>query len=214
MIETGLMIRRSNKFWSGFTASAVDEYLNELKTFQETLKKFGWEYESILFGSNKLLKSIENIITDEIKYCEFYVEHQKIKKDVNFQKWVFTKKEDVKSLYAWMTPVGDQWTRSNGRIKATIKIDRSGIMTKLTLFYMNDNQYLNFTEKNSFGDPVIKAHLRNEFSINKRIIGMKAFAETYQREHLFPLYTLEHSNFMSLENLLCVESCTGGSPNE
>lgn len=212
MIETVLMIRR--RFWSGFTASAVDEYLKELKDFQETLKKFGWEYESVLFGSNKLLKSIENIITDEIKYCEFYIEHQKRKEDVNFQKWIFTKNDNIKPLFEWNKPVGDEWTRSNGRIKATIKIDRSGIMKKLTLFYMNDNQYLNFTENRSSSDPVIKSHLRNEDSINKRIIEMKAVAETYQREHLFPLYTLEYSNFTYLENLLCVESCTGGGPSE
>lgn len=212
MIDTMLTIRRD--FWSGFTANAVDMYLKELKDVQETLKKFGWEYETVLFGSNKLLKSIETIIIDEIKYCEFYIEHQKISKDVNFQKWIFTKNEDIKPLFEWTKPVGDEWTRSNGRIKATIKIDRSGIMTKLTLFYMNDNQYLNFIENHSSSNPVIKSHLRNGNSINNRITEMKAIAETYQREHLFPLYTLEHSNFTNLENLLCVESCTGGGPSE
>ena len=168
-IEFNLNIRRETSFWREFSSSLVQDYVRKLQEAKEELKKIRWVYESKLWGNRSLIDEMINEIDTELKYCQFYEEYiEREKTDSMLNTWVFTKKEDIKQIREWMKPQGDRWTKTNGRIRATIEIDRSGVMTKITLEYDNDSDSIEFLDRHRRNKSYNVAHLRNEDSIQQR----------------------------------------------
>ena len=137
----------------------------------------------------------------EISYCNFYRECTERQKEPNFNQWTFLKKEEIKPLYGWQKPQGEQWTKTNGRVRATIQYDRSGIMVKLTLSYKNDSPTLEFIE--NVKDVV--AHASKESSINAKVVDLKKTAEAFMGVHLLPRYERIMLELRDIEQMLCIE---------
>jgi hypothetical protein len=202
VLNTEISIKRSNSFWQAFGDQSVESYLKELTAMKARLKDIGWDYQRSLFGSEDLLKKLEASIDEEISYCNFYKEFTTRQLERNFDKWIFTRKEDIKSLYAeWRKPQGEQWTRTNGRIKATIQFDRSGAMVKITLECENDCQALKFLTEHKGFKPV---HVKSEASINEKVRELTAAANRFMEEHQMPAYCSEKAEFEYLKKLLCI----------
>jgi len=202
-----LQIRRETSFWREFNTELVQDYVRRLQEAKEELKKIRWVYESKLWGNRSLIDGMINEIDTELKYCQFYEEYaEREKTDPMLNMWVFTKKEDIKPVREWMKPQGDRWIKTNGRIRATIEIDRSGVMTKITLEYDNDSDSIEFLDRHRRNKSYNVAHLRNEDSIQQRISDFKEIADEFMIQHLFPTYYKEKWNYKILLKFLHINS--------
>ena len=202
-INFDIYIRRETMFWDDFSSSYVQEYAIKLQEAREELNKIRWVYESKLWGNRSLIDKMINEIDTELKYCQFYEEYaEREKTDPMLNTWVFIKKEDVKPVREWMKPQGDRWIKTNGRIKATIEIDRSGVMTKLTLRYENDSASIEFMDRYRSNKSENIAHLRNEESIKQRISDFKEQVNQEIKQRMFPIYYTEKRNYDVFKKLL------------
>jgi len=201
MLNTEISIRRTFALWQEFSAKSVEIYLKELNEMKEKLKAIGWDYQRSLFGSKDLLEKLENSLGTEISYCNFFKEYLTRRLEANFDLWVFTKKEDIKTLYEWKKPQGDQWTKTNGRVKATIQLDRSGAMVKISLEFENDSLQLQFLEHKECQP----CHVKTESSIAEKVQAFKTYADAFMKEHEMPRYCSERAEYDILQKLLCVE---------
>ena len=143
MLTTQIVIRRGSVLWGGVSPDAVQRYRQELEELKKELDSFSFVYDLNLLGSKTLMEGLQAVITEEITYCQFYDEYRiREASDSSLGQWVFTKQEDTEPLYHWQEVPGDQWTKTNGRVKAIIQLDRTGTMVKITLEYKNDSEYL------------------------------------------------------------------------
>jgi len=185
----------------------VEAYLKELNEMRETLKNFGFAYESVLFGSNKLLDSLNRSIDTEIAYCEFYKEYNRRREtESNFDQWILTKKEDIKTMQEWDRPQGEQWTKTNGRVKAIVQFDRSGLTVKITLKFEEDCKALKFLHDHDCQKQIPTVHLTNEKSIEAKVKEFKTMADESLSQHLFPRYEPAETNLGILKKLLCIKT--------
>lgn len=189
MITTEITIRRSSGLWGGTSPETVKRYREELEKLKKELDGFGFIYEHNLLGSEELMKSLKGEIDQEIEYCLFYDEYRNREaSDSNLGKWVFMKQEDIKPEYDWLKVPGEQWTKTNGRIKAIVQLDRTGIMVKITLEYKNDSEHLKFYER-PYALKLPTAHVKSEDSINAKVQELKNEADTFLEDNLNPLYS-------------------------
>jgi len=181
----------------------VSDYLKELEETTNHIKENSFENKRLLFVSMKMEKEILEALRAEIDFCKFYLElNEKKSAEASFGKWVFTKKENVKTNYEWVKAKGDQWTKTNGKVKVTIEIDRSGLMTKIILTAKNDSQILKFID--SASNPLEKSHLKNLKAINQKIEVFKTQADSFLNEHQFPKYNPTNCRYNILRKLLGV----------
>ena len=203
MIDLMLNVRR--RFWHGVSTEEVQNYLEELTKFQEKLDTMDFMYRHNLFGSDKLIKEIQELINRELNLCAFYKEYQKrCESEPNFSQWIFKEKEDIKTRYNWEVP-GEQWTKSNGKIKAIIQFDRSGKRVKISLSFENDSATLNFMDQYK----IRPVHLKNETSIANKVAEFKMEADAYISEHEYPLYCAEKTSIDTLNKLLWINDSVG-----
>jgi hypothetical protein len=185
----------------------VEAYLKQLNEMKETLKNFGFAYEHSLLGSKQILDSLNRSIDIEIKYCEFYKEYnRRLETEPNFGQWILTKKEDIKTVREWDKPQGEQWTKTNGRVKTTIQFDRSGLTVKITLKFEDDCEALKFLPDYNWQKQIPTAHLTNEKSIEAKVKEFKTMADEFLSQHLYPRYEPAETNLDILKKLLCIKT--------
>jgi hypothetical protein len=206
MITTEVTIKRSSSMWGDSFPDKVYKYLTELMQTKAELEK---RYMLGIYGdimdtirNDALSKAVINAIDGEINLCKFYIEHlDRQKKDKSLNKWVLIKQEDVKPLHDWIPVAGEQWIKTNGRIKACIQFDRTGKMLKLSLSYQNDSKFLTFLPSRQEKDNPI-AHVKSETSIETKINEFKRQADTFLNNHQFPPYSNnEYETFRQLLHL-------------
>ena len=189
MIDIEISIRRGSGLWGGVSPETVQRHQKELEELKEKLKSFSFLHHHNLFGSKELMEKVSGVIEQEIKYCLFYDEHRNRQaNEPNLGEWVFTKQEDIKPKYSFIPISGEQWTKTNGRVKAIIQFDRTGLMVKITLQYENDSPNLSFCEQSRYNKPK-PFHLKSEDSINTKIQELKNEADAFLKEHQYPLYS-------------------------
>lgn len=200
-------IRMERYFYHDISVSNVTTYLEELTAFKEKINNISGDYEYRLFGSGELIRQINDAIDNEVSYCNFYLDYLNRMQEKNFNQWVFTKKEDVPDLYGWRKATCDQWTKTNGRIKATIELDAGKSMTKISLSFKNDSGHLVFYERNR--DEFAPSHAKNPDSINMRIAFFKKYADDYLLTHQHP-HTRDFYTTQQLNELLHITSTLEG----
>ena len=176
---------------------AVKEALEELETFRRC-------YTAKEITSDELYKKMLDALKQELKHCQFHREILSRRKDEpNFNQWIFTRKEDIKSLYGWRPPEGDEWTRTNGRIKATIRIIKKEKSTSVQASYRNDSKELTFIDQYNEGNSKPKS-LKNEDSINQYVKELKEEADNRLSnvECMYPRWNAEKQNLEGLNKLL------------
>lgn len=204
MITTKIEISRSSGLWGGVSPETIKRYREELEALKKQLHDFSFLYEHNLFGAGELIKALATSIDEEVEYCLFYDEFRQRQNEPNFGQWVFRKQEDIDlDTPNWQKVTGDQWTKANGRVKAIIQFDRTGLMVKITLEYRNDSPHLKFIEESRYSAakyPTV--HLKSEASIQAKVQEFKNEAEAFLNEHLYPLYS--QYEFELLKQLLCI----------
>jgi hypothetical protein len=204
MIDTQISIRRGSGLWGGVSPESVKRYQEELEELKKKLSDFDFLYERNLFGGG-LKKALAAEIEQEVKYCLFYEEFGKRQNEPDFGKWVFKTKEEVNAAREyWRAVSGDQWTKTNGRVKAIIQFDKSGIMVKIILSYENDSTNLKFYEKPyNDKDGLAVVHLKSEASIQTKLQYFQSEADAFLADHLYPLYSQNEAQL--LRQLLHIE---------
>ncbi len=206
MIDLMLNVRRS--FWHGITTESVQTYLDGLTKFKDELESMHFNYRHNLFGSDKLIKEIQELVDKELKLCAFYEEYQKrCESEPQFNQWSFKEKEDIEPRYNWEV-LGEQWVKTNGKLKAIIQFDRSGKRVKISLSFENDSIALRFNAR--FVENKIRpVHLKNETSIANKVAEFKMAADAYISEHEYPLYCAEKTSIDTLNKLLWINDSVG-----
>jgi hypothetical protein len=175
----------------------VSAYRKELLVMQKALR----ESENP-FVSKEMTEAYEEALEEEISYCDFFVEyHSRILHEKHFSEWVFESKESITPRNSWEQVKGERWTKTNGRMKATIQFDRSGITVGISLRFENDSKAISFYQ-DSYGHKTPSTHLSNEDSIVKKVEEFKQMAEEEMNQHLNP--TQEEREIETLKFLLCV----------
>jgi hypothetical protein len=131
--------------------------------------------------------------------------------------WVFTKQKDIQTE-GWNKSRGDRWTKTNGRVKATIEIERGAAgapTTKVRLTYRNDSNVLNFYkyEVPRFGGASenLTAHIRTEKSLDEKVYFFKNAADRFLENHLIPrLDTFELESASKLLSILSIPVLKAG----
>lgn len=200
MINTEINIRRSGGLWGGVSPENVKRYQEELETLKKEIHDF--RYERYLFVSPDLRGQLDSTIEQELDYCAFYDEYQRrLRDEPGFGEWVFRKQEDIPKLYGWKDPPGEQWTKTNGRVKAIIQFDRTGKMVRITLKYENDSTAIHFYAKPyKFHVPMF--HVKSEKSIDEAVQEFKRDADTFLAQRLLPPGATSDLDY--LKQLLCV----------
>lgn len=183
-----------------------DDYSDYEKALQEKLQalKDTWLIRAALINE-ELIKNMKSALENEIKYCQFHSEYlDRVANESGFNEWGFT--ENVESSY-WDKKIGDEWTRTNGRIKAIIRIippETEGKMTRIELRYQNDSSVLTFIDR--YAKENRPHNLKNPESIKQRINELKDEAVEYFGLHLYPQWTIEKRNINYLNKILCIDS--------
>ena len=201
MIELYLVQRRASDFWDGVNPVRVNEYRQELTKVKEELDKLPWGLRRLITQDedDKRLDELRNLLKDELDLCDFYTNYLGRQKEPNFDTWY---QEEFKEHWS-------SWVRYNGKIRATIIMARGtgSQMTKMSLRIENDSDQINFLH-NSYGGSrkeITYSHLKNPKSIAKRVEEYQERAEELMKEHQYPLYSKELSNFRILEELLHIK---------
>jgi hypothetical protein len=204
--DFNLTLRHESWEFKELTEENIEKQLHQLEEYQKWLKT-----NNHLFLDSKLYTLIADAVQREIEYHRFYLEFHAARREPGFNQWIFTPKEKVVNRYSWNEP-HDQWTRRNGRIKAIIEIDRTGVMTKISVSFENDSETLTFIDS-YYGQPKVKpSHAKNPKSIQRKIKEYKEFADRFLKEHLFPHYNIEQRSFSLLKTLLCIDLATQPYP--
>ena len=203
MISFNVVISR---VWLDPTDGDYSRYETELHEKLKALKDTWLIREATI--NEELLKEMQAALETEIKYCQFRTEYlNAIANESGFNDWVFT--ENVESGY-WEKTTGDEWVRTNGRIKATIRIippKTEGKMTRIELKYRNDSNVLTFIDHSEETRPT--HNLKNPESIKERIKELKKEADEYLDSHLYPRWHVEERNLKGLNKILCIQKRRG-----
>lgn len=175
---------------------AVERYRKELEDEQTKLAAWTFPYQE------GLIQKIQEAVAAEIKLCDFYTEFNKRRNEGQLKEyhWQFIEQKDTNEYRAgqWQNAVGDWWVRTNGRVQATILIDRTGTMVKISLNVENDSKALTFCDVRYFPS----AHVKSEASIVAKIDEFKEIADRFLNEHIYPKYT--RGDAIVLDELLCL----------
>ena len=204
MIDFMLNVRR--RFWPEVSTETVQNYLEELTKFKDELNTMHFTYRHNLLGSDKLINEIQELVDNEIKLCSFYQEYQKrYESEPHFNQWIFKEKEDITPMFNWVDVKGEQWTKTNGKIKAIIQFDRSGKRVKISLSFENDSATLNFMDR--YEENKIKpVHLKNLTSIANKVVEFKMKADACISNHKYPIYCAEKTSIDTLNKLLWINN--------
>lgn len=199
MIELFLVQRRASDFWDGVNQVRVNEYRQELTEAKEELERLTWGLRKLIAPDSDRLDGLKNLIKDELDLCDFYTGYLERQQEPNFDMWY---QEELKEHWS-------SWVRYNGKIRATIIVacKTGNQMTKVSLRIENDSDQLNFLLNNYGGSriEITDSHLKNPKSIAKRVEEYQERAEELMKEHQYPLYSKELSNFRILEELLHIK---------
>lgn len=207
MINVVPTLRRDYYHFSPETFSEdVKRYLTALEEAKELLKNSAWNVNYLLLNDSSMLKNVMEEIEREIKYCKFYLDLQERESNESLNQWVFNKKEDIEKPDYYQEPTGEQWVKSNGRIKAIIQFDRTKKMVGLEVKFKNDNQILQFYDGYYDNkDLSRKSHLKSPESIIIRVEEYKAYADEVMKKRLFPRWNQELKNFQLLQQFLAIK---------
>lgn len=213
MITIEKRIDRTRVLWQGVNKERVGDYIKMLSRMKKDLNSWSsYETQKVLNVSGDLLKKIERAIDEEIALCKFYFEFLKRQaKEKNFNEWVHLTKEQRKEAgeYDWQIK-GDCWTKTNGKVRARITIDReSGVMAGVELGFENDSGNLTFFD-GSHGSPHamgLRTHRKTEKGITEQIEVYKQRAEEALSEIQYPHYCSEKNMMDCLKELLHVGRC-------
>ena len=197
MITVELNIRRYSGLWGGVTSETVKRYKEELEQMQKDIQDY--THERILFVSPEITNGLKSAISQEIKYCLFYDEYLQRQSETKLGQWAFRKQEDIPDLSGWKKAPGEQWVKTNGRIRAVIQFDRTSVMVKISLEYENDSASLNFYER-AYHHQVPTVRLRNENSIKEAVRQFKRDADRFLEDLMFPAGA--STEFNTLQELL------------
>ena len=207
MIDLMLNVRR--RFWPGVSTETVQTYLEELTKFKAELNTMYFTYLHNLFGSDNLIKEIRELIDKELKICSFYFEYKKrCESEPDFNQWIFKDKEDIKPRWGWEEVHGEQWIKTNGKLKAIIQFDRSGKRVKISLSFENDSPTLSFIDR-YIKNKIRPVHLKNETSIANKVDEFKTMADAYLSDHEYPQYCAEKASIDTLNKLLWINDSVG-----
>lgn len=208
--------RDSYDFRDGVTEEAVTEYIKKIDSMHEQLKN-GWDFKSYLFYSQELYDIVSKQIEQEKAYCNFYLAYLKrSKEEPNFNQWVLTQGLTEKNWRNDAVTTYDTWTLTNGKVKATLKIERTNPMVKLHLSFQNDSKSdLEFYSYYSNEKYQVNAHAKAEESVKAKIEELKKQAEQTLMLFQFPTSCKEKQQFdlfcglLHSPNLLKEEAKTG-----
>jgi hypothetical protein len=199
-IDFKLQPKRANQFWGSDLTASVTRYSEELLKTQQFLEQQTSNIDTLKIGNSEHLDGLRNLVKRELKYCNFYLNLLQRRTEPNFNEWHFITQAEAQH-FGW-SKRHEQWQLTNGRLNATVLIDRTGVMIRLVLQVQNDNEYLTFQEG---GDKVLQScHVKSENSFTQRVNEYKLHAEQYLREHMFPLYLAEKEQFEVLQQILQV----------
>lgn len=202
MIEIERSIRRANLLWR-VDNEKVGNYLKMLsRTKKQLTGDSSYEIRRILKIDDDLLSEIIREIDREIELCKFYFEYQKRQRGEDFNKWVYLTREQRKKREKDWQIKGDCWTKTNGRIRATITIDKSGVMAKIEVSYQNDAENLKFYDDYYDRTKPRYRHRKTEKGINEQIEKYKQEAREIFEELQYPLYCREKKAMDTLKQLL------------
>lgn len=204
---------RRDCFWGNdkINKKTVAEYLRNLKHMQKEIRNMPWEVERILVTEEKKKESTLNAIDREITFCTFYFVICKESKKQGFDTWTFVKKEEVEKNALTHNIYGlknkDCWIRWNGRIKALVTIDRTGVMAKIELEIRDASVVhgVSFYERHR---DERYSHAKAEESISKRVEEYKATADDIIKKCTMPIYCEEKRQFEIVSGLLNPDTAT------
>jgi len=180
-----LGVRRYAFFARGVTPEAVGEYLKRLRQERRRFDDAEFALPRPFRLNDEARSRILSLLDDEIRLGEFFFELRGRQKEPGFDTWIFTPQEERQPRYGWATPEGELWTRSNGGVMAEIEIDRTRVMTRVSLRLAIDSDMLTFYEPTT-GREVSHRFLRNETSIQAEVERLKKHAKDVMQEHLLP----------------------------
>lgn len=189
------------------------DYSDYEKALHEKLQAFEdtWLIRTALINE-ELIKNMKTALENEIKYCQFHKDYlDRVANEPRFNEWTFTENVEIGN---WDKTICNEWTRTNGRIKATIRItppETERKMTRIELKYKNDNSVLTFIDR--YADKNKPHNLKNPESIKQRIKELKDIADEYLDCHLYPLYNIENRNLNNLNKILCIDPFNGENKN-
>ena len=168
---------------------------------------FSYEYTRLLFGSEKLVEAMKTAIDNELDYCNFYLEYQKCLQDPNFNKWISLTDCSAGRVAGMFENTNQVWTKTNGRLKATITIKKGASSTTVSVKIENASKHVDFLREPYGGskDLAPPAHLKNEKSIEDRVVTLQRDVDKYMEDHIMPYYWAEKAEEDILKKLLCVE---------
>jgi hypothetical protein len=197
----------------------VSSYQKDLLEYAAFLRQSHYDLKELL-GNKQFIEKVEAAIEREISFCNFFWHLQKMKTKPGYREWVLhsgndAKAKDIAKGESWTNGAAynDRWIRFDGRTAATIEVDKSGVMTKLSLYVDNERQ-LNFKAGDveacnlkfvSGREELDVAHLKNEAAIEDRIREMKNHGIDFQNRHEYPLYMDERGDMEALDELLQVK---------
>ena len=196
----------NQSFEDGKFAEGVQKYLDELNQTKERMRK-EWHRATYFYSIDRdVVRRMGELLDKEIEYCTFYLETQERKKEPNFNQWTFIKREDVEfNSYDKKIADGEQWVKTNGKVKATIAFDRTKKTVGIEVRFANDSHKLDFTDYHENAEICKKSHVKSPESIQKRVEEYKKYADKVIMEHQFPSWTPEKTRFDLLKKLLNVE---------
>ena len=185
MVDLIVSIKRPPfTFQNGFDLKNVQRWKDELTKFLSSFTSDGRNYKYYLFYSEKLYEQILHGVQQELKLCDFYIDYQQRRTEPNFGTWVLLRKGTI-NKYDRIREY-DQWTKTNGRIRATITVDDDGKMTKLTLSFENDNKHLEFFSHYDDDTKPQSVHAKNELTIQAKRKELMETAEKLMAEKRLP----------------------------
>lgn len=198
MIDLKTIVKR--EFWHGISVKIVKQRIKEINKQISELDKYDYDLKRILNVDKELIDQIKRVLNDEIELCNFYLEFngKKIKHDWTFLK---AKEREERGEQDWQVRGRDCWIKTNGRIRIKINIDRSGLMTKISMDMENDSKSLTFYER-PYGMKEIYTHKKNKESIENQIREYKIEAEKLFMKHKYPNYCFETRQMDQLNQLL------------
>jgi hypothetical protein len=205
--EIEIVARRGyGGFPDDLTEKTVQSYLEELTKVRDgLLRDAGWTFKTRYFYSEELLKTISNVYEQEIKYCEFYLDYLKRLAEPTINKWILAEKKEEKLWSSDIPIIYDEWTYTNGKVKASVRIDNPmGKMTRVTLKFDNDNQYLTFIDYSKAQQYAVSLHAKTPDAISEKIETLKRDALAIMNVHLYPEWCREKQRFNKLQRFLFI----------
>lgn len=177
----------------------VKKYLKEIRVFQKEIKAVEYGVKEAFFVGEEVQKQVRRALEREAELCEFYLAFLKRERKGELNKWVFKENHKIND---WARPT-DRYEYTTGKVKSVIEIDKSSVMTKITLYYKNDSgiAYLNFS-RYEHETKIESKHLKSEKSIKSYIEELKQISEETLKGFQEERWSEEKRNMDFLKKLL------------